>query len=25
VPEYYSAKEMWPADSLERRRILYGK
>lgn len=25
VPEYYSAREMWPAESLERRRILYRK
>jgi hypothetical protein len=24
VPEYYSARELWPAESLERRRILYG-
>jgi hypothetical protein len=25
APEYYSAREMWPAESLERRRVLYGK
>jgi hypothetical protein len=25
VPEYYSAKEMWPDESLERRRVLYRK
>lgn len=25
VPEYYSAKEYWPAASLERRRILLGR
>jgi hypothetical protein len=25
VPEYYSAKAMWPAESLKRRRVLYGK
>lgn len=25
VPEYYSAKEYWPAASLERRRVLLGR